>query len=137
MSDDQSNISRSPQRNPGQLAFSVMGWVELTVSVITFILGVQIAAVTFGVAAIFMTLIATAVKRRRYDLPGDRRDQPAARQPSGPAFWVQLGLAAALIVAAVIFLIVGNLPFAVMFIIWGLTFGLFTHRAAVGAADSG
>lgn len=126
----------SPGRNLGQIAFSVMGWVELTVSVITFILDVYIAAVAFGLAAIFMTLIATQVKRQRYDLPGNRDRRPArpAIQRSGTAYWVQLGLAAALIVTAVVFLLLKNYPFAAVFVIWALAFSLFAHRAALPAA---
>ena len=126
-----------PARSPGQLALSVMGYLELTLSVILLVLDLAVAAGAFGVAALFVTFVATQVRKQQIDyrrrsrrLPGPANPEPPARRRPGAAFWVQLGGGAVLIVLSVVFALLGNYAFAVNFVLWGLTLVLFAQRTA-------
>ena len=128
-------MSEISHRSPGQLALSVMGWVELTISVIMLILDVVPAAVAFAIAALFLTFLSTQVRKQRVEhlrRTGQIPRQAAVAAPRRPGvlFWVQLGLGAALFVASAVFVVLGNYAFAVNFVLWGLTFGLFAQRMA-------
>ncbi len=118
---------------PGQIALSAMGWLELAVSVVLFALGIPIAAAAFGLAALFLTFVAMQVRRQRAEhvrrAGRDVAPPPPAPRP-GLAFWAQLATGAALIVASVVFLLLGSIAYAANFLIWGLVLGLFAQRAA-------
>jgi hypothetical protein len=118
---------------PGQIALSAMGWLELAVSVVLFALGVYIAAAAFGLAALFLTFVATQIRRQRTEharrAGREAAPPPPAARP-GFAFWAQLAAGAALIVASVVFLLLGNIAYVANFLIWGLVLGLFAQRAA-------
>ena len=119
--------------SPGQIALSVMGWLELGISVLLFAVGVPVAAGGFAVAALFLTFTATQIRRQRAEYL--QRTAQAAEQPdqprrSGTAFWVQLGAAGLLLAASVGWLIAGRPGNALLFLLWGLVLGLFAHRAS-------
>lgn len=124
-----------PTRSPGQIALSVMGWLELTVSVILFVLEVHVAAAVFGLAALFVTLVATQVQRQMIAYR-ERTGQPTAVSPPREAgsgaigFWALLGVGAALLVASGVFAALKNYAFAGNFVLWALTLGLFAQRVA-------
>ncbi len=118
--------------SPGQIALSVMGWLELGISVLLFALGVPVAAGGFAVAALFLTFIATQIRRQRAEYlqrTGQAAEPPAPRR-TGTAFWVQLGAAGLLLAASVGWLIAARPGNALLFLLWGLALGLFAHRAS-------
>ncbi len=119
-------------RSPGQLALSIMGWVELGISLILFLLRVYVASAAFGLAALLLTFLATQIRRQRAEYlrrSGREGGSPGAGRV-GPAFWVQLGAGAALVLASAVFLGLGNAAFAVNFLIWGLALGMLARRTA-------
>lgn len=131
--------NHSSDPSPGQIALAVMGYLELAVSAILLVLDVAVAAVAFAIAALFLTFVATQVRNQHLDyqrrigqLPPTEAAPPARREV-GPAFWVQLGVGAALIVTSVVFVVLRNYTFAVIFVLWGLTMALFAQRAAQAA----
>ncbi len=65
------------QSNPGYVALSIMGWAELTVSVILFLLGVYPTAMLFALASIVLGFAANQIRFRRADYRGHLRGQPA------------------------------------------------------------
>lgn len=126
--------SPPPPRSPGQLALSVMGWVELGISLILFLLRVYVASAAFGLAALFLTFLATQIRRQRAEyLRRSGREVGsgvAGRGRVGLAFWAQLGAGAALVLASVVFVGLGKTASAVNFLIWGLALGMLARRTA-------
>jgi hypothetical protein len=128
-------------RSPGQIALAVIGWFELTISVILFVLEVYVASAVFGVASVFVTFIASQVQRQMIAYR-ERTGQPTAEGPprqagpaqrpgsAGTAFWILLGLGAALLVASAVFVVLRNYGFAANFVLWALTMGLNAQRVS-------
>jgi hypothetical protein len=131
----QPDPNRRSARSPGQIALSVMGWLELTISMILFALEVYVAAAVFGVASVFVTFVASQVQRQMIAYR-ERTGQPTASgppRPSGPpgtAFWGLLGVGAALLVASAVFAALKNYGFAANFVLWALTLGLNAQRTS-------
>lgn len=126
----------SAKPSAGQVALSVMGYLEITVSVILLLLDVPVAAIAFAIAALFLTFISMQVRKQRLEymrrtgrLP-QRTDAAASqrRQP-GAAFWVQLAVGGGLIVASIVFIFLQNYMLAANFALWGITAVLFAQRA--------
>jgi hypothetical protein len=129
---------RPSRRSPGQIALSIMGWLELAISVTLFILQVYVASVFFGVAALFLSFVAVQVQRqqRRYlrqtgelvEIEG----VDASAHP-GIAFWVLLVAGGVLVVLSLIVGLLGNMAYAVNFVLWGLVLAVFAQRVALTA----
>jgi hypothetical protein len=120
-------------RSPGQIALTVMGWFELAISVILFVLEVYVASAVFGAASLFVTFVASQVQRQMIAYR-ERTGQPTAEGPPqrpgspGAAFWILLGVGAALLVASAVFIVLRNYGFAANFVLWALTLGLNAQR---------
>jgi len=72
----------APRRNPGYAALSVMGWIELGVSVVLFFADIYPAAMVFAFASILLGFIANQVRFNKVDYRGH---VPRPRADSAPA----------------------------------------------------
>lgn len=120
-------------RSPGQIALSIMGWLELSISVTLFILQVYVAAVFFGVAALFLSFIAVQVQRQRREYLRQTGELAAIEHVGRPgaAFWALLVAGGMLVALSVVFGLLGNTAFAVNFVLWGLVLAVFARRVAL------
>ncbi|GAB4483260.1 MAG: hypothetical protein Kow00124_32590 [Anaerolineae bacterium] len=79
-----SSQNQSPpqsQSNPGYAALSIMGWAELAVSLILFLLEVYPTAMLFALASIVLGFTANQIRFRHADYRGHLRGQPAVVPP--------------------------------------------------------
>jgi hypothetical protein len=108
----------------GSAALSAMGWVELSASVILFVLQIYPAAVAFAVAGIFISLVANQV-RRKQEAHVDHTPRNA-RRIFRTAIII---LGWALVAAAIAFVaIYQRYLTAFVFVLWAALLALLTGR---------
>jgi uncharacterized membrane protein len=108
----------------GSAALSVMGWVELSVSVILFVLQIYPAVVAFAVAGIFVSLVANLVRRSQPHNP-DQAHQRRRKTIRTLIIILGWGLVAAGVVQAAAF---RRYLSAFIFVLWAALLALLTGR---------
>jgi hypothetical protein len=113
-----SETNDAPRLNLGAVALAAMGWLELTVSLIMFLLDVDFAAIAFAVASLFLSFIAAAVRSQR----------GTQRTGNRTVFMIIGAMSIGLLIGAVIFLIRADYLSAVLFAMWSVATAMLALR---------
>jgi hypothetical protein len=117
------------------MVLAVAGLLEIIISAILFALGIYIPAVSFGVAALFIALIANAIRNQGQQM-ARRRGEPVTPPTYSPqtlrlrraAFVALILLGIGLLAAGVMYLLAEEYMAAITFATWVLAGAVVAGR---------
>lgn len=121
------------RRNPGAVALSLMGWLELTLSVAMFAVGLPVVSIAFGLSALALGVLAEqvikgrAAYRRSIGLDGPEPEIVGAAR-RGPVGLALIAAAILLVPVAIYFTLAAQYMTAVVLIIWALILHMLSLR---------
>lgn len=125
--------STSQRPNYGALALIGMGWLELAVSLVLFLMKLYPVAIAFGFASLLISLLAMLIGPMSAAGREPRRRVIPARTaaPSPAVAWtirISVALAAVALIAAVILVVLGHNLAAIASGLWTLALGVQALR---------
>lgn len=129
------------KHRPGEIALSAVGWVELLISLVALLAGVEIVAISFALGSILFGMLAGQVSQGRYRRYDDdevaislRRTDRRAGRPSqpGPAYYPLMALATGLAVGCIVLVLMQQYSGGLTFALWAISVSLLATRMRQG-----